>query len=78
MNRSLMNVIFGGIATQSADSSYKVEGSITKTTVDETVESLLNADSVCLVVGYGMAVAKAQYPIAEFVAMLRAKGIKVR
>jgi len=29
-------------------------------------------------VGYGMAVAKAQYPIAEFVALLRAKGIKVK
>lgn len=29
-------------------------------------------------VGYGMAVAGAQYPIAEIVAMLRARGTKVR
>lgn len=30
------------------------------------------------VVGYGMAVAKAQYAISEFVALLRSKGISVR
>ena len=78
MNRSLTNVIFGGIAPASTDSEYKIEGTITKTNIDETAEALVNADSVCLVVGYGMAVAKAQYPIAEIVALLRAKGIKVR
>jgi NAD(P) transhydrogenase len=78
MNRSLTNVIFGGIAPVASDSAFKVEGTITKTSVDETVESLLNSDSVCLVVGYGMAVAKAQYPIADFVALLRSKGIKVK
>lgn len=78
MNRSLTNVIFGGIAPISSETTFKVEGTITKTNVDETVEALVNADSVCLVVGYGMAVAKAQYPIAEFVSLLRAKGIKVK
>jgi H+-translocating NAD(P) transhydrogenase len=76
MNRSLTNVLFGGINAP-AETTYKIEGAITKTNVDETVDALVNADSVCLVVGYGMAVAKAQYPIADFVAMLRAKGIKV-
>ena len=30
------------------------------------------------VVGYGMAVAKAQYAISDVVAMLRSKGINVR
>lgn len=30
------------------------------------------------VVGYGMAVAKAQYPIAEICANLRARGVNVR
>ncbi|KAI9446136.1 PNTB-domain-containing protein [Lactarius indigo] len=37
-----------------------------------------NADSVILVVGYGMAVAKAQYAISEITSLLRAKGVNVR
>ncbi|KZT44216.1 PNTB-domain-containing protein [Sistotremastrum suecicum HHB10207 ss-3] len=78
MNRSLTNVIFGGIGTSTETTDYKIEGQITKTNVDETVEALVNAESVCLVVGYGMAVAKAQYPIADFVSILRSKGIKVK
>ncbi|KAH9952045.1 PNTB-domain-containing protein [Amylocystis lapponica] len=77
MNRTLTNVLFGGIGAP-AQSDYKIEGAITKTTVDETVESLANADSVILVVGYGMAVAKAQYAISDIVSFLRAKGINVR
>ncbi len=48
MNRSLTNVLFGGISAP-AQSDYKIEGTITKTTVDDTVEALSNADSVILV-----------------------------
>ncbi|KAF9454562.1 PNTB-domain-containing protein [Macrolepiota fuliginosa MF-IS2] len=77
MNRSLTNVLFGGISAPVATET-KIEGTITKTSVDETVEALTNADSVILVVGYGMAVAKAQYAISEITAMLRAKGVNVR
>ena len=77
MNRSLTNVLFGGIAPV-AQTEHKIEGEITKTTVDETVESLKNASKVVIVVGYGMAVAKAQYPIADLVANLRAQGIVVK
>ena len=102
MNRSLTNVLFGGIAAP-AQSDYKIEGQITKTTVDETVEALTNSENVILVsistaishlgictkslykysptyqvVGYGMAVAKAQYAISDITRMLRAKGINVR
>jgi len=95
MNRSLSNVLFGGITSETA-SDYKIEGSVTQITVDDTADALANADSVILVscasalylnhrfkagtqvVGYGMAVAGAQYPIAEIVAMLRAKGTNVR
>ncbi|RDW93001.1 putative nicotinamide nucleotide transhydrogenase [Aspergillus mulundensis] len=77
MNRSLTNVLFGGIAT-TQQSQKKIEGKVTQTTVEETVDSLANAESVIIVVGYGMAVAKAQYALAEITHMLRAKGIKVR
>ncbi|KAJ7172395.1 NAD(P) transhydrogenase beta subunit-domain-containing protein [Mycena filopes] len=77
MNRSLPNVLFGG-ATAVPTEAREMVGSITKTTVDDTVEALVNSDSVILVVGYGMAVAKAQYAISDICAMLRAKGITVR
>ncbi|KIK19310.1 hypothetical protein PISMIDRAFT_107745 [Pisolithus microcarpus 441] len=78
MNRSLTNVLFGGIGTMAPSESTKIDGTITKTNVDETVDTLVNADSVILVVGYGMAVAKAQYAISEICSILRAKGVNVR
>jgi len=77
MNRSLTNVLFGGIVP-TTDPTYKIEGSITKTTSEETADALATAESVIIVVGYGMAVAKAQYAISDIVKMLRAKGVAVR
>ncbi|KAF8478387.1 PNTB-domain-containing protein [Russula ochroleuca] len=78
MNRSPTNVLFGGSAPVADASEYKMEGQITQTNVDDVVEALENADNVILVVGYGMAVAKAQYAISEITSLLRAKGVKVR
>ena len=49
MNRSLVNVLFGGINSTATQEAHKIEGTITKTTVDETVDALANADSVILV-----------------------------
>ena len=77
MNRSLTNVLFGGLSAP-AQTQKKIEGEVTPTTIDDTVEALSNAESVIIIVGYGMAVAKAQYALAEIVAMLRARGVTVR
>ena len=77
MNRSLTNVLFGGISAP-GKTDYKVEGEMVKTNVEEVSSQLLEAQSVIIVVGYGMAVAKAQYAIAEFTRMLRARGVNVR
>ena len=44
-----MNVLFGGISSPAIQETHKIEGTITKTSVDETVEALANADSVILV-----------------------------
>jgi NAD/NADP transhydrogenase beta subunit len=49
MNRSLTNVLFGGISSPVSADAHKIEGTITKTTVDDTVDALTNADSVILV-----------------------------
>ncbi|KAK5204783.1 hypothetical protein LTS03_000834 [Exophiala xenobiotica] len=78
MNRSLTNVLFGGIAPIAQTPGQEIKGTVTKTTVEETVEAMANAESVIIVVGYGMAVAKAQYAIAEITALLRSKGVNVR
>ncbi|KAK4157180.1 NAD(P) transhydrogenase beta subunit-domain-containing protein [Chaetomidium leptoderma] len=77
MNRSLLNVLFGGISAP-ATTDFKIEGSVTQTNVEDTADALTNAESVIIVVGYGMAVAKAQYAISDITQMLRSKGIKVR
>ncbi|TKA65047.1 hypothetical protein B0A55_09119, partial [Friedmanniomyces simplex] len=77
MNRSLANVLFGGISAP-ARTDQKIEGEITKTTIEDTAQALKDAQKVVIVVGYGMAVAKAQYPIAEMVAYLRSQGVEVK
>jgi NAD(P) transhydrogenase len=48
MNRSIGNVLFGGIAP-AAETEHKIEGQITKTNIDETVEALENAENVIIV-----------------------------
>ena len=77
MNRTLTNVLFGGIAAPTGP-VREMEGTITKTNIDEVVEDLVGSSSVIIVPGYGMAVAKAQYAIAEMVKILQAKNVKVR
>lgn len=47
MNRSLTNVIFGGIAAPTTQK--KIEGQVTKTTIDDTVDALSNAENVIIV-----------------------------
>ncbi|CRG87541.1 NAD(P) transhydrogenase subunit alpha [Talaromyces islandicus] len=76
MNRSITNVLFGGIAQ--SQTNKKIEGEVTTTAIEETVDALAGAENVIIVVGYGMAVAKAQYAISEITRMLRAKGVNVR
>jgi NAD(P) transhydrogenase len=48
MNRSLTNVLFGGIAA-TPQAQSKIEGEITKTTADDTAEALMNAENVIIV-----------------------------
>lgn len=47
MNRSLTNVLFGGIAAP--QQAKKIEGEVTQATVDDTVEVLANAENVVIV-----------------------------
>ena len=45
---------------------------------EQVAELLSDASSVVIAPGYGMAVAQAQYPVADLTAKLRAKGVDVR
>ncbi|RHW23539.1 Re/Si-specific NAD(P)(+) transhydrogenase subunit beta [Nocardioides immobilis] len=78
MNRSFISVIAGGFgqgATAVDDTDY---GEHREITADECAELLADARSVIITPGYGMAVAQAQYPVAELTAQLRARGVDVR
>lgn len=77
MNRSFWSVIFGGFGTNNSVGNQNIEGSITSITHDETAELLREARSIVIVPGYGMAVAKAQYPLFELIDILRKEGKKV-
>eukprot|EP00884_Botryococcus_braunii_P006438 jgi/Botrbrau1/15796/Bobra.4_1s0147.1 len=77
MNRSLANVILGGYAAAKGKAAA-VEGTAVEIDVNGTVEALVNARDIIIVPGYGLAVAGAQYDIADLVKTLIGHGIKVR
>ncbi|AGH38730.1 NAD(P) transhydrogenase subunit beta [Bibersteinia trehalosi USDA-ARS-USMARC-188] len=79
MNRSFISVIAGGFGTEvQASGSEQDYGEHRETTAEEVAEMLKNASSVIITPGYGMAVAQAQYPVAEITAKLRERGVNVR
>lgn len=81
MNRSLPNVIFGGYGTSAPkvdQSGVKVQLSHQETDVPGTIEALTNARKVLIVPGYGLAVANAQYAVADLCKTLKDKGIEVK
>ena len=79
MNRSFISVIAGGFGSDVvASNSAEEEGEYTEVNVEDVADILKNSTSVVITPGYGMAVAQAQYPVAELVSKLQAAGIKVR
>jgi NAD(P) transhydrogenase len=80
MNRSLPNVILGGYGTSSTGTGKPMEitGTHTEVNAEQTVDLITEANNIMIVPGYGLCVAKAQYPIAELVDLLKKKGKNVR
>ena len=77
MNRSFVSVILGGFGDAPvADSG--VAGEHREVSTAEVAKLLTEARSVVIAPGYGMAVAQAQYPVAELTARLREQGVNVR
>jgi NAD(P) transhydrogenase subunit beta len=79
MNRSFISVIAGGFGTEGttfeSDADY---GDFRESNAAEVAELLRYAKTVVITPGYGMAVARAQYPVAELSARLRKMGTDVR
>ncbi|WP_418057583.1 Re/Si-specific NAD(P)(+) transhydrogenase subunit beta [Pimelobacter simplex] len=78
MNRSFISVIAGGFGIEAGPAEDKDYGEHREIQADAAAELLANASSVVITPGYGMAVAQAQYPVADLTAKLRAKGVDVR
>ena len=80
MNRSFFNVIGGGFG---GDATTAVVGGgaarpVKSGSADDAAFILGNAESVIIVPGYGLAVARAQHAVKELAAKLTAKGITVK
>ncbi len=82
MNRSFISVILGGFGAEEGAAppagAAVPAGEVKSITADETAELLLDAKSVIVVPGYGMAVAQAQHPMYEVTQILRERGTNVR
>jgi NAD(P) transhydrogenase subunit beta len=78
MNRSFVSVIAGGFGIEAPSSGDVDYGEHREITATEAAEMLRDASSVIITPGYGMAVAQAQYPVAELTRRLRDRGVEVR
>jgi NAD(P) transhydrogenase subunit beta len=78
MGRSFISVIAGGFGGAPVSTEQKDYGEFRETNAADVAELLKDASSVVITPGYGMAVAQAQYPVAELTARLRKRGINVR
>ncbi|OIP00216.1 MAG: NAD(P) transhydrogenase subunit beta [Bacteroidetes bacterium CG2_30_33_31] len=78
MNRSFLSVIFGGFGNGPKGEATAMVGEVTSTSHQEVADLLKDANNVVIVPGYGMAVAKAQYPVHDLVEILQKQGKVVR
>jgi len=80
MNRSFISVILGGFGTEGGTvvAGDADQGEHREIQAEDVADMLKNARNVIIAPGYGMAVAQAQYPVAEITQKLRKRGINVR
>jgi NAD(P) transhydrogenase subunit beta len=80
MNRSFFNVILGGFGGEAtaASAGSAVQRPVKSGSADDAAFVLGNAETVIIVPGYGLAVARAQHAVKELAAKLTEKGITVK
>jgi H+-translocating NAD(P) transhydrogenase subunit beta len=82
MNRSIINVVFGGFGTDSSKTdsagAAAAEKGVKSASVEDAVYWMEDANKVIIVPGYGMAVAQAQHALKEMMELLEARGVEVK
>ncbi|CAG9176901.1 NAD(P)(+) transhydrogenase (Re/Si-specific) subunit beta [Cupriavidus respiraculi] len=80
MNRSFFNVLLGGFggATATAAAGDQAQRNVKSGSADDAAFLMGNAETVIIVPGYGLAVARAQHALKELTEMLTEKGVTVK
>ncbi|NKB32283.1 MAG: NAD(P)(+) transhydrogenase (Re/Si-specific) subunit beta [Pseudomonadales bacterium] len=78
MNRSVANVFFAGVGTDSGVTSEGIQGEMKEIQAQDAGILMAFASQVVIIPGYGMAVAQAQHKIWELTQLLNDKGVAVK
>ena len=83
MNRSIINVVFGGFgsgdgAGSDSAGAQAAQKGVKSAAVEDAVYWMEDAGKVIIVPGYGMAVAQAQHSLKELMELLQARGVEVK
>jgi NAD(P) transhydrogenase subunit beta len=79
MNRSFFNVILGGFGGEAVAAGAAAQArSVKSGSADDAAFIMGNAETVVIVPGYGLAVARAQHAVKELAAKLTEKGVTVK
>src|ERR1043165_1635895 len=79
MNRSFFSVILGGFgAAEGAVAAGAEQKTVRSGSAEDAAFLMANAESVIIVPGYGLAVARAQHAVKEMAQKLIDKGVQVR
>jgi len=82
MNRSIINVVFGGFGGEPEAGPSAVaqaaEKGVKSASVEDAIYWMEDANRVIIVPGYGMAVAQAQHALKELLELLEERGVEVK
>ncbi|MCG7897363.1 MAG: NAD(P)(+) transhydrogenase (Re/Si-specific) subunit beta [Candidatus Thiodiazotropha lotti] len=82
MNRSIINVVFGGFGSESGGEASAVgqaaQKGVKSASVDDAIYWMEDAGKVIIVPGYGMAVAQAQHALKEMMELLEQRNVEVK
>lgn len=82
MNRSIINVVFGGFGSAPAEGASAAatasQKGVKSAAVDDAIYWMEDANRVIIVPGYGMAVAQAQHALKEMMELLEERGVEVK